>query len=328
MRPGYIASAIDSGRTNVIEKLLDEGLDPDMIVNGIPILYIAAVYNKTNIVRLLLNKGADPNLQITPGGETPIFAPDDPNILDMLIRHGADVNHKNSAGDTALSVLASTEDNVIPLIKLLVARGAEVNTKDNEGKTPLMKAYNVDVIELLLRLGADPNVKDIFGNKASYYRPSLKMSEKRFSKKIFPLKHGRITTVTWMEICNTLGNVGVYDLKKLIMDNVNKHNFDTVTQFYRGAPEGDYDEFLDYIQSLSKREICSGLAKYYTKVKPAFLTSGYERVNVRPISEMARKSIQSKRKKASLYSLAYRKARQADPEKFREYVSQFDLPNP
>jgi ankyrin repeat protein len=331
-----ILSAIAAGRVNDIERLLDNDLDPDTIVDSVPILYWAAVYNKENIVRLLLDRGADPNIQ-TGDSSTPIFAADDPNIMDMLIRYGAEVNHKDIKGETMLSYLArSTEHDAIPLIKLLVARGADVNTKDNEGKTPLIKAVHSqenERVKLFLKLGADPNIKDNYGNKASYYidaQPEkiiLQMSEKRFSKKFFPSKPGKITA-HWMEICNTLGNVGVYDLKKLLADNVDKHNFGLVSQFFTTSSFEEVDEFLDYIQSLNKREICAGLAKYYTVVKPEFLTAEYVRGNVRPISEMARKSIQSKRKKASLYSLAYRKARQADPEKFREHVSRLDLPNP
>jgi hypothetical protein len=338
MRPSnsYIMSAISgrSGRTDAIEKLLDEGLDPDKIVDGVPILYEASSHNLENIVRLLLERGANPNIEHPDSyNRTPIFVTKDPNIIDMLIRYGADVDHKDIYGDTALSVSVSEYRNVIPLIKKLVARGADVNTKDNYGQTPLMKAAsNGDKsgIELLLRLGADPGIRDNYRDesKASDYASSrdmkimLQMAEKRFSKKILPSKHGRITS-EWMEICNTLGYSGLYELRKLIIQNVDKDDFGTLAQFYRGAPAGDYDEFLDFIQTLSKREICAGLAKYYSEAYPK-TTRG----SVRPISEMARKSIQSKRRKASLYSLAYRKARQTDPEKFREYVSQFDLPNP
>jgi ankyrin repeat protein len=329
-----IVSAIENGRTNIVKRLLDNDLDPDTRVDNIPILYIATMYDQENIVRLLLDRGADPNIQTT-GGETPIFAIDDPNILDMLIRYGADVNRKNSAGDTMLSYLADSIEHeyAIPVIKLLVSRGADVNTKDNEGKTPLMKSHSTDIIELLLRLGADPDIRDNYGNKAHYYASSLRkstlqLSEKRFSKKgILPSKPDRITA-HWMEICNTLGNVGVYTLKKLLADNINNHNFGLVSQFFTTSSFEEVDDFLDYIQGLNKREICAGLAKYYTELKPDFLSGEVKRGNVRPISEMARKSIQSKRKKASLYSLAYRKARQADPEKFRKHVSRLDLPNP
>jgi ankyrin repeat protein len=338
-----VLSVIQSGHTDVFKQLLDEGLDPDTIirverpilgtVDYLPILYLAVRYKREDIARLLLKKGANPNIERPDGGNTPIFLAGNSNITDLLIQYGANVDHKNNRGDTALSENAYL--GLTSRIKLLVSRGADVNTKDNDGKTPLMKAaassLNKDTIILLLKLGADPDVKDNFGNKASDYishkdkKFALQMSEKRFSKKIFPSKHGRVTE-NWMEICNTLGNAGLYELRKLIMDNVDRYNFDTVTRFYKGTLTSDYNEFLDYIQGLSKREICAGLAKYYTSVKPAGLTREFERVSVRPLSEMARKSIQNKRKKASLYSLAYRKARQTDPEKFREYVSQFDLP--
>jgi hypothetical protein len=328
---------IRDGLTDMLEERLDEGLDPNTIVgNDDPILILAAKYNKPNIVKLLLDRGADPNIRIR-GGKTALFIKAlNPDIVDSLIRYGADVNIKNDHGETPLSYFAHL--GIIFRIKLLVARGADINATDNNGMTALMRARSPVVVELLLRLGADPNIKDIYGNKASDYhrtteyrstlrRSTLQMAEKRFSKKsLLPPKYGR-TTPHWMEICNTLGDAGVYDLKKLIVDNTDKRNFDFTAHFFTTRSFDDILEFLDYIQGLDKREICAGLAKYYTEVKPIFLRKEVKRVSVRPISEMARKSIQSKRKKASLYSLAYRKARQADPEKFREYVSQFDLPN-
>jgi ankyrin repeat protein len=326
-----IYEAIVNGLTDVVEQLLDEGLNPNMTASdGTSILFIALRNRRYDIVRLLLDRGADPNIRLPVTGYTPIFETIDPNIADMLIRYGADVNIKDNRGETFLAHLTYSN---IPLIKLLVARGADVNTTDNEGKTPLIKSRSPVLVELLLRLGADPDIRDNSGNKASYYAPEsslrksiLQMAEKRFSKKgILPSKLR--VTAHWMEICNTLGNAGVYDLRKLIADNTDGHNFSLVSQFFTSNSFDDVYEFLDYIQGLSKREICAGLAKYYTATKPEFLSVEYVRGSVRPLSEMARKSIQSKRKKASLYSLAYRKARQADPEKFREYVSQFDLPN-
>jgi hypothetical protein len=326
-----IDSAIINGLTTKVKMLLDKGLDPNKVVRGDPILILATRAYATDIVRLLLDRGADPNIKRI-RGETALFTSSNSDIVDSLIQHGADVNIKNDNGDTPLSRSASLDD--IPMVKLLVARGADVNTKDNYGQTPLMKAVDQELTELLIRLGADPNIRDNSGLKASDYavtgreKSTLRILEKRFSKKgILPSKHGRITP-HWMEICNTLGTSGLYDLRQLIIQNIDKRHFDLVSQFFTSSSFNDVDEFLDYIQGLNKREICAGLAKYYTKVKPVFLTSGYVRGSVRPISEMARKSIQSKRRKSSLYSLAYRKARQTDPEKFREYVSQFDLPNP
>jgi hypothetical protein len=324
-----VSAAILGGRTDLVQQLLNEGLDPNTIVRNVPILLIAATYDKTNIVKLLLDRGADPNIRKR--GETALFLSTNSDIVDSLIRHGADVDIKNDYGETPLSYFAKSGD--IPRIKLLVSKGADVNTTDNNGETLLMKAAarGREVIELLLKLGVNPNAKDNSGNKASDYALSqpekfiLHMAEKRYTKKMFPSTHGRVAPY-WMEICNTLGNAGIYGLRKVIADHVDKRNFDFVAQFFATFPFDDVIEFLDYIQGLNKREICAGLAKYYTATKPEFLSVEYRRGSVRPISEMARKSIQ--RRKASLYSLTYRKARQADPEKFREYVSQFDLPNP
>jgi hypothetical protein len=253
------------------------------------------------------------------------------DIIRRLLTEGLDPNTRvNGIPILFLAVREHWPD----IVSLLVTSGADINITDKKGKTALMNSHSSVMIELLLRLGADPDIRDTLGNKASHYEPppshrrySLQMSEKMFSqKRLLPSKPGRITA-NWMEICNTMGNVGVSDLKTLIYDNVDENSFHSVSQFFASSSFENVLGFFEYVQGLSKREICAGLAKYYTEVKPRFLVIEYIRGGSRPITEMARKSIQSKRKKASLYSLAYRKARQTDPEKFREYVSQLDLPN-
>lgn len=46
------------------------------------------------------------------------------------------------------------------LVELLIAKGADVNAKDLVRKTPLHQAKNKEVAELLIAKGADVNAKD------------------------------------------------------------------------------------------------------------------------------------------------------------------------
>lgn len=98
------------------------------------------------------------------------------DIVQMLLDAGADVNFKNTNGDTALvyaalcGTLYKIDRKVIidkSIIKILLNAGADVNAKNNNGITALMAILNyrqtesnTELIQMLLKAGADGNGKD------------------------------------------------------------------------------------------------------------------------------------------------------------------------
>lgn len=83
-------------------------------------------------------------------------------IVELLLRFGANPRIENKNGENALT-LACAQENFTICEKLLVAN-AEVNHIDVNGRTPLIKAArhnsNSDIIQLLLKHGADPTISD------------------------------------------------------------------------------------------------------------------------------------------------------------------------
>ena len=114
----------------------------------------------------------------------------------MLIDHKANVNVKDGMGGTPLEIVAWS--NNIPIMEMLLASKADVNVKNMSSMTPLhgaaangskeaakiggpwanVNARAIDkktplhhaaekgskeIVELLLAHGADPNVKEAFG---------------------------------------------------------------------------------------------------------------------------------------------------------------------
>ena len=82
-----------------------------------------------------------------------------------LLEHGADPNARNDQGITPLHSAAYPE-----MVELLVRSGAEINVRSNDGSTPLLvqaaEAEGYDVMEALLKLGADAKAKDKSGQSA------------------------------------------------------------------------------------------------------------------------------------------------------------------
>ena len=98
----------------------------------------------------ILMAGADPN-HYDLNGNTPLMAfaaelPEDndyktgPKILDLLVKHGADVHARNRAGETALHIAVRCGRKLA--VKTLVRLAANVHARDSSGSSVLDVADN------------------------------------------------------------------------------------------------------------------------------------------------------------------------------------------
>ena len=108
-------------------------------------------------MRYLLDSGADVRYWCEDDGTRPLHQAalvGDTDILEVLLRAGANIDDEDREGATALHY-AARRDVVITLI----AAGADVDHEDRAGKTPGYRAHersDVDVVEVLLNNHADP----------------------------------------------------------------------------------------------------------------------------------------------------------------------------
>ncbi|MBV8537823.1 MAG: ankyrin repeat domain-containing protein, partial [Alphaproteobacteria bacterium] len=79
-------------------------------------------------------------------------------IIRMLIRAGADVNHRDSRGDTPLH-----RANDPQVARVLIEAGADLNARDDRGMTPLVNTYDPTIVEVLVEAGADTSAHDQLG---------------------------------------------------------------------------------------------------------------------------------------------------------------------
>lgn len=129
-----------------------------------------------------LNAGADPNTTYDfsphlPRDMTVLMMAagrpqNNPEIAEVLITNGADVNATNQGGYTALHYAVGHPN--VEVLRQLIAAKANLNTRDATfGMTPLhsasMQSRPLELLEMLLEAGADMEVKDNRGRTPFTY---------------------------------------------------------------------------------------------------------------------------------------------------------------
>ncbi len=87
-------------------------------------------------------------------------------LISYLLRKGAAINLKDNNGWSPLHFAAQIYD--AEMVEYLVKNGAQIDIQDNYGNSPLWRAVfesrnRGEVIKLLLRLGANPELENLSG---------------------------------------------------------------------------------------------------------------------------------------------------------------------
>ena len=209
----------ENGNVKLVKELLSIGVDMDYLNdNGKSPLHIACKNKNSKIVRELLKNGANPNLRSTELEKLPLhyvledgYGEDGTRqgseqnkeifeIINLLLKHGADINAEDRCGQTALyyatyyrniaavrlllkngakpdcgkeyPLFAASHYNEIEIVEELLNHGAEINPK-SEGihRIPLYIASergHLELIDKLLEYGADVNLPNLFARTPLY----------------------------------------------------------------------------------------------------------------------------------------------------------------
>lgn len=126
----------------------------------------AASLGYIDMVKFLLEKGA--KINHVPE-EDPIVheavRSGNPEIVDLLVKYGVDINATNSLGQTPLHESAS-EDGWLEVTKYLVKKGANIDALDGFNSTPLIASALhgcFETVKFLVLSGASLTIRDAKG---------------------------------------------------------------------------------------------------------------------------------------------------------------------
>ena len=156
-----------------------EDMNSDELVSA---LMLAVSSNDVGKATKLLSNGANPNTSDNATSATPLFtaiANNNPQMVQLLLDHGADVTQVNEKGSLPLHEAASgnafagdSKYRANEMIQSLIEHGADVNQKNAKGQTALMlacKSARKETVIFLLNKNASTSIQDAKGKTVGDY---------------------------------------------------------------------------------------------------------------------------------------------------------------
>lgn len=161
--------AVRLGRMDLAQEAVNAGANVTVTNRGGQnTLHIAVINNSAAMVRFLLSVGVPVN-QPSNDGLVPLLDATRPEIVEMLIAGGANVNYQR-VGHGTTSLMAASFRGEEENVRILLAHGANVNLRARGNRTALLYALqrgHETIARMLMDAGATVEVTDDAASLAS-----------------------------------------------------------------------------------------------------------------------------------------------------------------
>ncbi|WP_432412502.1 ankyrin repeat domain-containing protein [Rasiella sp. SM2506] len=266
---GIFNYATKKGNIDFLKLLTKKGVDYKSLnkEGGNAFLFAAQggrdYSNPFAVYEYLKSLGLEPNI-VTKEGYTPLhrlaYSNTDATIFKLFLTAGADVNQKDSDGNTPFLNAASR--NELVMIKLLSKNVKNFNATNNNGQSAMMLAMQnntPEVVNFLMEKGGNAFAKDAKGNTIAYYVVASYDSRNAadFDAKLKLVQEKGVKMNTTQAEGNTLFHFAAKDtnlelLKRLSnfdMD-MNAKNEEGLTPLHIAAMKSENDEIMKYLISI------------------------------------------------------------------------------
>ncbi|EKV16377.1 ankyrin repeat-containing domain protein [Penicillium digitatum] len=156
--PGLMEQATSINNIDAVRILLQAGMDPNSKKDGIYTSLCTAIRDdRPDILALLLHHGADPNLMASEYPAWKCITHKRINLLPDLVTAGANLRDPPGIVECAVQ-----ENYAEALLWLVNQGGANPNDRNEHGHTAITTAIRknrLEILEMLLANGADPNLR-------------------------------------------------------------------------------------------------------------------------------------------------------------------------
>lgn len=164
-----LSAALLEGHAEVADLLMRRGADTNVRdAEGRPLLYLLVLESRLDMATLLIEKGGVPLESRDSEGRTALHVASwqgCTELVDLLLKHGANPNAQDKAGRPPLHSVAWT-DNAEVGRRLLQASSVNIDLACHQGATALSIAAqegHANIVAMLLERGANPNHVDKYG---------------------------------------------------------------------------------------------------------------------------------------------------------------------
>lgn len=229
-------------------------------------------------VKLLLEHGADVNATLYTSLHSPLLIISQCmfemkyKTFELFILYGANIHHKNSDNDTALTFLLKCEDMI--LIKKIIDLGIDIHHKNSDNNNYLIifcsfikKENPIPFIRFLLEKGLDINEKNNRGNTALMY--AVSNPNEKYGDQIvtFLLENGANTN-----IYNKVGKNALYE-SLIGLEEENEHIVNILCEYGSNVNVIVNNKFKCYYAFISSHNF---QYEFFFKIAILLLNHGYD----------------------------------------------------